>query len=176
MQIKLPIFPSETTLFNASFGLFTKDDMVYYLHSGVPVGMHGKDDLSSFRCKIAQFISVGLCTRTEVSSALHIPYSFVKRCCQLYEVRGESGFWDKDERHGHAYKVTPAVLERIQKEIDTGRSVSAIAREEGLSESNIRYYLTKGDLKKNLRQPPAPPEAVKSNATQPTGRQPKASG
>ena len=53
MQLQLPLFPSETRLFNASFGVFLKGDSVFYLHNGQPVGMHDKDDLSSFRCKIS---------------------------------------------------------------------------------------------------------------------------
>lgn len=150
MQLKLPIFPSDTELFNSCFGVFTKDDTVYYLHSGQPVGMHNKNDLSSFRCKIAQFISVGLCTRTEVSRTLHLNYAYVKRCCRLYELHGEAGFWDKDNRHGHASKVTPDILRRIQQRLDKGEKVLSIAKKEGISESLIRYYIGKGDLKKSL--------------------------
>ncbi len=149
MQLKLPIFPSDTKLFNACFGVFTKGDTVYYLHSGQPVGMHDKNDLSSFRCKVAQFISVGLCTRTEVCKTLHLTYSYVKRCCRLYESQGEAGFWEKDNRHGHAYKVTPDMLRRIQQKLDKGEKVLSIAKKEGIGESHIRYYIGKGDLKKS---------------------------
>lgn len=150
MQLKLPIFPSDTKLFNACFGVFIKGDIVFYLHSGQPVGMHDKNDLSSFRCKIAQFISVGLCTRTEVCKTLHLTYGYVKRCCNLYDNQGEAGFWEKDNRHGHAYKVTPDMISRIQQKLDKGQSVLSIAKKEGIGESHIRYYIGKGDLKKRL--------------------------
>ena len=150
MQLQLPLFPSNTKLFNACFGIFEKDNIVYYLHNGDPVGMHKENDLSSFRCKIAQFVSVGLCTRTEVSKTLFITYAYVKRCCKLYEKEGEAGFWEKDNRHGHAYKVTTDMLKRIQQKLDKGEKVVSIAKKEGITESNIRYYIKKGDLKKKL--------------------------
>ena len=150
MQLQLPFYPSDTKLFNASFGVFMKGDIVYYLHNGQPVGMPEKNDLSSFRCNIAQFDSVGLCTRTEVSKTLHVKYAYVKRCCRLYESQGEAGFWEKDNRHGHAYKVTPDMLNRIQQKLDNEESVLSIAKKEGVTESNIRYYIKKGDLKKKI--------------------------
>ena len=150
MQLKLPIFPADTKLFNACFGVYTKGDHVYYLHSGSPVGMHDKNDLRSFRCKIAQFISVNLCTRSEVVRTLNVTASYVKRCSKLYESKGEAGFWEKDNRHGHCYRVTPDMLIRIQQKIDRSQSVLSIAKEEGIGESHIRYYIGKGDLKKKI--------------------------
>jgi hypothetical protein len=150
MQLQLPLFPSDTKLFNACFGVFMKADIAYYLHNGQPVGMHDKGDLSSFRCKIAQFISVGLRTRTEVSKTLHVTYAYVKRCCRLYKIQGEAGFWEKDNRHGHAYKVTPDMLRNIQQRMNKGESVLSISKKVGITESNIRYYITKGELTKNL--------------------------
>lgn len=149
MQLQLPIFPSETKLFNASFGVFTLDGIVYYLHNGEPVGMHDIDDLNAFRCKLAQFIAVKRCTRAEVCKTLHVTEGYVKRCCRLYQLQGEAGFWQKDNRHGHAYKVTPAMVLRIQQKLDQGASVLSIAKKEGITESNIRYHIGKGSLKKN---------------------------
>lgn len=110
--------------------------------------MHDKNDLSSFRCNIAQFVSVDLCTRTKICRTLHLTYSYVKRCCRLYESHGESAFWNKDNRHGHAYKVTPEMLRRIQQMLDKGEKGLSIAKRK--SESHIRYYIGKGDLKKRL--------------------------
>ena len=137
MQLKLPIFTSDVVLLNSSFGVYTRDTTVYYLHSGSPVGLHDKDDLPSFRCKIAQFIAVGLCTQSEVAKTFHISANYVKRCCNLYETQGEKGFWEKDNRHGHAYKVTPAMIKRIQQKLDMGQSVLSIAKKEGIGESHI---------------------------------------
>jgi hypothetical protein len=68
----------------------------------------------------------------------------------LYADKGEAAFWEKDNRQGHAYKVTPGMLIRIQQSIDKGESVLSIAKREGITESNIRYYIKKGDLKKKL--------------------------
>jgi hypothetical protein len=79
-----------------------------------------------------------------------VTYAYVKRCCQLYEIQGEAGFWEKDNRHGHAYKVTPDMLRHIQQRMDKGESVLSISKKVGITESNIRYYITKGELTKNL--------------------------
>jgi hypothetical protein len=42
----------------------------------------------------------------------------------------------------------PKVLARIQIELDKGRSVNGISKEEGLSEGTLRYAIKQGKLKK----------------------------
>ncbi len=92
MQLKLPIFPHDTKLFNASFGVFKKDGTVFYLHCGQPVGMHEEEDQNSFRHKIASFIELGLCTQSEVAHTLHVSIDSIRRSCKQYRENGEAAF------------------------------------------------------------------------------------
>ena len=55
-----------------------------------------------------------------------------------------------DGRHGHSSKLFPSVLERIQSELDKGKSVYSIAKQEGVSEGSIRYWIKQGELKKKI--------------------------
>lgn len=148
MQLKLPIFPKETKLFNGSFGVFSVNNTVFYLHCGQPVGMHEQDDHNSFRYKIASFIELGLCTRSEVVATLHVSADSIRRCCKQYRQQGEAAFFAPDNRKGKSHKMLPAVLQRVQNQLDQGKSVNSIAKQEGVREGTIRYSIQTGKLKK----------------------------
>jgi transposase-like protein len=81
-------------------------------------------------------------------SVFHVSDSSVSKWKRILEERGESAFFGTDHRHGHSYKLLPAVVERIQQKLDKGQSVNSIAKEEGLSEGSIRYGVKTGVLKK----------------------------
>jgi transposase len=150
MQLKLPIFPHETKLFNASFGVFSQEGTVFYLHCGQPVGMHEVEDHNSFRHKIASFIEVGLCTQSEVVNTLHVSADSVRRSCQQYRQNGEAAFFAPDGRKGKSHKMLPQVLERVQKQLNEGKSVNSIAKKVGVREGTIRYCIQTGKLKKKI--------------------------
>jgi transposase len=151
MQLKLPIFPVETKLFNSSFGVFSHEGTVYYLHCGQPVGMHEEEDLNSFRHKIATFIELGLCTRSEAVKTLHVSPDSIRRCCKQYRENGEATFFAPDKRKGKSHKMLPKVIERVQAQLNEDKSVNSIAKQEGVRESTIRYCIATGKLKKNAR-------------------------
>ena len=150
MQLKLPIFPHETKLFNGSFGVFTHGGTVFYLHCGQPVGMHEEEDHNSFRHKIASFIEVGLCTQSEVVKTLHVSADSIRRSCKQYRENGEAAFFAPDGRKGKSHKMLPQVLERVQKQLNEGKSVNSIAKKEGVREGTIRYCIQVGKLKKKI--------------------------
>jgi transposase len=153
MQLKLPLFPPDTILFNASFGVFCNDGTVFYLHCGQPVGMHEKEDHNSFRHKIASFIELGLCTPGEVAKTLHVSVDSIRRCCKQYREDGEATFFGPDNRKGKSHKMLPHVLERIQVQLNEGKPVNSIAKKEGVSEGTIRYCIQTGKLKKKIPLP-----------------------
>lgn len=150
MQLKLPIFPRETKLFNGSFGVYSQDGTVFYLHCGQPVGMHEEEDINGFRHKIATFIELGLCTQSQVVKTLHVSADIIRRSCKQYREQGEAAFFLADKRKGKSHKMLPGVIERVQTQLNEGRSVNSIAKKEGVGESTIRYCIKIGKLKKNL--------------------------
>ena len=150
MQLQLPIFPEGTHMISDRLGYYVKDNIVQYIINGLPAYAHSKSDHSSFRFITSNFIDMGLCTQAEVQRAFHVSITNVGRAYKLFKEKGSEGFFGADNRHGNAHKILGERKERIQKKLDEGKSMSSIAREEGLAEGGIRYHIKRGSLKKNL--------------------------
>jgi len=162
MQLMLPLFPNETKLITPTLGVFKKDELVYYLHCGVPIYSHAVEDIKSFRYITSKFIVERLCRKIEISECFGISYDSVKGYVKLLQEEGDAEFFSNEKRHGYAHKLLPEVVERIQKSIDEGKNNCLIGREEGLSEGAIRYGIKTGKLKKEL--------TLSSPSTLPTNR------
>lgn len=76
----------------------------------------------------------------------------MKRSVRRLAKTGDSRFFTEENRHGNAYKLTPERLERIQQALDAGKSNTAIAKSENISEGSVRYAIRKGMLKKKLQK------------------------
>lgn len=148
-QLLLPLFPSGSQQITPSLAVYEHDDYVYYLHCGMPIYSHHKDDMLKFRYVTSSLVLQGLCKNSDIVEVFHVSNSSVCQWKKKLEEGGEAVFFGSDNRHGHSYKLLPAVLSRIQSKLDTGQSVNSIAREEGLSEGSIRYGIKTGQLKKS---------------------------
>lgn len=148
MQLLLPIFPRETALITATLGVFEKEDFVYYLHSGMPVSTHHKNNLKNFRYTTSRFIDLGLCSQTDIVHTFKVSEDSVRRSLKLYRDKGEEGFFGAGQRQRVCHKMLPERLERIQKMLNNGMSNYGIAKQEKISEGTIRYALQTGKLKK----------------------------
>ncbi len=148
MQLLLPIFPREVKLITPTLGVFARDGIVNYLHCGVPIYSHAVEDLNSFRYISSNFVLQGLCKKVEMSRCFGVSYDSVKRNARRLAEQGERAFFGDDHRGGHCYKLVPAVLDRMQRQLDGGVSNSEIARLEGVTEGAVRYAIKQGKLKK----------------------------
>jgi transposase-like protein len=91
----------------------------------------------------------GLCKNQDIVELFHVSSDSVRKWKKKLSEEGESGFFgNPDGRHGHASKLFPHVLDRIQSELNTGKSVYSIAKTEGVSEGSLRYWIKQGQLKK----------------------------
>ena len=149
MQLLLPIFPAEIKLINPVLGVFAKDGIVNYLHSGVPIYSHAETDIKQFRFITSKFILEGLCARREISDCFGVAYESVKRYASRLSTDGHKFFFSNDDRQGSCYKLLPAVIARMQKYLDAGKSNSEIARLENVTEGAVRYAIKTEKLKKN---------------------------
>jgi transposase len=104
--------------------------------------------LNSFRYISSKFVLQGLCKQVDVSRCFGISYDSVKRNTRRLAEQGERAFFGDDHRSGHCYKLVPAVLDRMQRQLDGGVSPSEIARREGVTEGAVRYAIKQGKLKK----------------------------
>jgi transposase len=149
-QLLLPLFPADTQQLTPVLGVREQKGYVYYLLSGLPIYSHHKEDHLRFRYITSHLLLQGLCKNQDVVDLFHVSGDSVRRWKKKLSEEGESGFFGSpDGRHGHSSKLFPEVRERIQSEIDKGKSVYSIAKVEGISEGSIRYWINKGELKKN---------------------------
>jgi len=148
-QLLLPLFPPSTKMLTPVIGVREIDGFVHYLLSGLPIYSHGKDDHLRFRFITSHLALQGLCKNQDIVDLFHVSHDSVRRWKKKLSDEGESVFFGgSDGRHGHSSKLFPSVLERIQLEIDKGKSVYSIAKQEGVSEGSIRYWIKQGQLKK----------------------------
>jgi transposase len=148
-QLLLPLFPVDTKLLTPVLGVREFDGSVYYLLSGLPIYSHSKEDHLRFRYITSHLALQGLCKNQDIVDVFHVSSDSVRRWKKKLSEEGESVFFGgSDGRHGHCSKLFPSVLERIQSEMDKGKSVYSIAKKEGISEGSIRYWIKQGQLKK----------------------------
>lgn len=135
-----------------TLGVREHDGTVYYLHSGVPIFSHLSGDLTKFRYITSNLILQGLCNNQDIADTFHVSTDSVRRWKKKLSEEGDGAFFKEESRHGRSHKLLPDVLERIQGQLDQGRSSYSIAKEEGISEGSIRYAISLGRLKKRPGQ------------------------
>jgi DNA-binding transcriptional ArsR family regulator len=150
MQTQLPFFPLDTKLINDTLGFRQQDDTVYYLHNGNPIYCHAVADRKGYRFALANLVVNRLCTISELSSALGEGRKNIERYAKSYKDNGAVYFFERKERRGDCYKMTPEKLSLVQSELDRGFSIYRIALNHEISEAAISYHIKKGTLKKNL--------------------------
>ena len=151
-QLLLPLFTKGTTMITPTLGVREEDDTVYYLHSGMPIYSHGVNELNKFRYITSNLLLQGLCKNIDIVGAFHVSTDSVRRWKKRLSEEGEEAFFKPENRHGRSHKLLPDVLERIQAELDKGKSAYSIAKREGISEGSIRYAIKQGRLKKNQKK------------------------
>jgi len=147
-QLLLPIFPGDTRMINMTLGVSEHGGTVFYLHSGAPIFSHSSDNLNMFRFVTSNLILQGRCTNQEITDTFHVSTDSVRRWKNKLLEEGDGAFFKEESRHGRSHKLLPGVLERIQGQLDQGRSSYSIAKGEGISEGSIRYAISLGRLKK----------------------------
>jgi transposase len=149
-QLLLPLFPTDTQLLTPNIGVREYEGFVHYLLNGLPIYSHSKTDHLRFRYITSHLQLQGLCKNQDVVDLFHVSHDSVRRWKKKLSEEGESAFFGVPEgRHGHSWKLLPDVKERIQSELDKGKSAYSIAKKEGISEGSIRYWIKQGQLKKN---------------------------
>lgn len=148
-QLLLPLFPCETAYLTPTLGVFRKEDLVYYMHNGVPIFSHASSDINRFRYVSSHLLLQGLCQNVDIARVFHVSTDSVRRWKNKLSEVGESAFFSASISHSSAHKLLPDVLARIQHKLDDGASVNSIAKKENISEGSIRYAIKQDKLKKN---------------------------
>lgn len=148
MQLQFPIFPTTTKMLSATWGVFEKDNFVYYLHNGSPVHIHEKDNFNTFRFITATLIENHSCSASALSKVFGIGVRNFERYAKRHREGGAEAFFKPNDKRGQCHKMTPDKLLDAQKYLNLGYSQMRTAREINVHEASIRYHLKKGTLKK----------------------------
>jgi predicted transcriptional regulator len=151
MQLRLPLYPKETTFVSDILGVYEQAGIVQYILNGVPAYCHKMHDNNSFWFITSNYIALGHCRKSDVERCFGVSPESVRNWHKKFVEEGPVAFFGEDARKGgKSHKITGERLERIQQKLDKGRSNNSIAKEEGVRESAIRYALKQGYLKKSL--------------------------
>lgn len=150
MQLLLPIFPVDTKLISASLGVYHKEGIVTYLHSGAPIFSHSSEDIQSFRYITSNFILQGMCIGKDIANTFHVSIDSVYSNVKKLKTEGEVSFFGAEQRHGYSHKLRGEKLKEAQQCLDKEMSQSATAKRVGVQEGTIRYAIKTGKLKKNI--------------------------
>jgi hypothetical protein len=92
-QIQLPFFPEGVTRISDLLAFCVEDGRVTYFNGNMPVFIHDKDDIATFRMITAQFCVNGNARQAEVARVFGIPNVTVKRAVKRYREEGRKGCW-----------------------------------------------------------------------------------
>lgn len=146
--MQLPIFPATTKMLSATWGVFKKEEFIYYLHNGSPVHVHKKDDLNTYRYITGSLIVNHACRASDLSKVFGVGVRNFERYAQKFREGGASAFFNPTDQRGKCYKMTPDKLIKAQEFLDAGLSQMKTAEFINVNEASIRYHIKKGSLKK----------------------------
>jgi transposase len=150
-QMHLPIFPEGVTHITPVLAFIKKDGRVTYFNGHMPVFIHDEHDLRTFRMITSQFIVNGNVKQSQIARVFGLPLITVKRHTKLYREKGPAGFYAERKRRGAAV-LTPEVLEKAQRMLDTGAPIPEVASELELLSNTLAKALRAGRLHQPLKK------------------------
>ncbi len=147
VQQLLPLFPSEVTLITPEIGFQEQDGKVSYFNGQMPLFIHDVDDRQAFRVYTSQLVINGTARQVDIVRAFGVSSISVKRSVKKYREQGIAGFYNKRTSRS-AHVLTPKVLPRVQELLNSGKVVSAIARQLDLKTDTINKAIRDGRLQR----------------------------
>ena len=160
-QVQLPIFPQGVTHISLEIAFQCQDDKVCYFNGHLPVFIHDKDDLATFRMFTSQLVINGNATQAQIARAFGVPLVTVKRYVKLHRQGGAAAFFVPRTKRS-ASKLNPQVCQEVQALLDQGLEVPEVGRRVGILANTLHKAIRSGRLqraKKKIYPPgiaPAP--------------------
>lgn len=136
-QVQLPVFPNGSVELNRDLACRTEGEQVIYYNGHLPVFMHAKDDVRSFRMFTAQLIVQGSATQGDIQRAFGVPLVAIKRSTKLYRERNAAGFFAPKARRAGS-KLNPEKLEQARALLVQGHPLAVVAQETGVLTDTLR--------------------------------------
>ena len=91
-QVQLPIFPQGVTFITPEIAFQCEEGKVCYFNGHLPVFIHDKTDLATFRMFSSQLVINGNATQAQIARAFGVPLVTVKRYVKLSSKEGPLRF------------------------------------------------------------------------------------
>ena len=150
-QIQLPFFPEGVTHITPLLAFCVEDGRVTYFNGNMPVFIHDKDDIATFRMITAQFCVNGNAKQAEIAKVFGIPKVTVKRAVKCYREEGPKGFYAQRKTRGAAV-LTPGVMVGAQALLDEGLETAEVAKRLGLKPDTLSKAVRAGRLHKRPKK------------------------
>ena len=155
-QIQLPFFPEGVTHITPLLAFCVEDGRVTYFNGNMPVFIHDKDDIATFRMVTAQSCVNGNARQAEIAKVFGIPKVTVKRAVKRYREEGPKGFYARRKTRGAAV-LTPGVMAGAQALLDEGLETAEVAKRLGLKPDTLSKAVRAGRLHKHAQKKTLPP-------------------
>jgi len=144
-QVQLPIFPAGSVEITRYLACRVEGEQVIYYNGHLPVFMHAKSDLASFRMFTSQLIVQGSATQGDISKAFAVPLITIKRGTKLFREKGSAGFFvPKARRQGSQLKG--AKLEQARELLAKGEPLPVVSQQTGILRDTLRKAIKAGRL------------------------------
>ena len=150
-QTQLPFFPEGVTRISDLLAFRVEDGRVTYFNGNMPVFIHDKDDIATFRMITAQFCVNGNARQAEVARVFGIPKVTVKRAVKRYREEGPKGFYTPRKARGAAV-LTPGVMAEAQRLLDEGLEPADVARRLDILPDTLSKAVRAGWLHKRAKK------------------------
>ncbi|MGA8697354.1 MAG: hypothetical protein WB689_26650 [Xanthobacteraceae bacterium] len=150
-QVQLPIFPEGVTHITAEIAFEQREGKVYYFNGHLPVFVHDKDDLATFRLFSSQLVINGNATQAEIAHAFAVPLVTVKRYVKLYREGGTAAFFVSAKKRSGS-KLSPEVSQQVQALLDQGLEVPEVGRRVGILSNTLHKAIRSGRLRRGNKK------------------------
>jgi transposase len=150
-QIQLPFFPEGVTHITPMLAFSTEDGRITYFNGNMPVFVHNRGDIATFRMITAQFCVNGNTKQSDIAKAFGIPLVTVKRAVKLYRQEGPKGFYAQRKTRGAAVLTAP-VLAEAQELLDEGLEPSAVAERLSIKPDTLSKAVRAGRLRQRAKK------------------------
>jgi transposase-like protein len=156
-QVQLPIFPPGVTPITSEIAFQCEEGKVCYFNGHLPVFIHEKKDLATFRLFTSQLVINGNATQAQIARAFGVPLVTVKRYVKLYREGGTAAFFAPPKKRS-ASKLSAPVCQEVQALLDQGLEVPEVGQRVGILANTLHKAIRSGRLqrpieKKRLQEP-----------------------
>ena len=164
-QVQLPIFPSGVTPITSEIAFQCEEGKVCYFNGHLPVFIHEKKDLATFRLFTSQLVINGNATQAQIARAFGVPLVTVKRYVKLYREGGTAAFFTPPKKRS-ASKLSAPVCQEVQALLDQGLEVPEVGRRVGILANTLHKAIRSGRLQRPKKKihPPRRAQALRANA------------